>query len=112
VKALVQSGALSAGHARQLIGQPNALELAQDIIKRGLSVRQVESITRKDGGMQARDAVGPARAKDADTKALEKRLSDTLGLEVNVDHRGQGGTLHIKYRDLDQLDGIIRKLDR
>ena len=112
VKALVQSGALSAGHARQLIGQPNTLELAQDIIKRGLSVRQVESLARKDGGTQARDAAGPARAKDADTKALEKRLSDTLGLEVSVDHRGQRGTLHIKYRDLDQLDGIIRKLDR
>ncbi len=112
VKALVQSGQLSAGHARQLIGQPNALELAQDIIKRGLNVRQVENLARKDGAAQARDTSGMARPKDADTKALEKRLSDTLGLEVSVDHRGQGGTLHIKYRDLDQLDGIIRKLDR
>jgi len=112
VKALVKSGALSAGHARQLIGQPNALEMAQDIIKRGLSVRQVEGLARKDGGAQARDTAAPARAKDADTKALEKRLSDSLGLEVDIDHRGQGGTLHIKYRDLDQLDGIIRKLDR
>jgi ParB family chromosome partitioning protein len=112
VKALVQSGALSAGHARQLIGQANALEMAEDIVKRGLSVRQVEGLARKDSGAQARDTTGPARAKDADTKALEKRLSDTLGLEVSVDHRGQGGTLQIKYRDLDQLDGIIRKLDR
>ena len=112
VKALVQSGALSAGHARQLIGQPNALELAQDIIKRGLNVRQVEDLARKDGTAQARTIAGTSRAKDADTKALEKRLSDTLGLKVSVDHRGQGGTLHIKYRDLEQLDGIIRKLDR
>ena len=110
VKVLVQSGALSAGHARQLVGQPNALELAQDIIKRGLNVRQVEDLARKDGRAQAR--AGAARTKDADTKALERRLSDTLGLKVSVDHRGQGGTLHIKYRDLDQLDGIIRKLDR
>ncbi len=112
VKVLVQSGALSAGHARQLIGQPNALELAQDIIKRGLNVRQVEDLARKDGTAQARTIAGTSRAKDADTKALEKRLSDTLGLKVSVDHRGQGGTLHIKYRDLEQLDGIIRKLDR
>ena len=106
------SGELSAGHARQLVGQPNALELAQDIIKRGLNVRQVEEQARKDGRTQARDAAGASRGKDADTKALEKSLSDALGLEVSVDHRGQGGTLHIKYRDLDQLDAIIRKLDR
>jgi ParB family chromosome partitioning protein len=111
VQALVRSGQLSAGHARQLIGQPNALELAQDIIKRGMSVRQVEEEARKDGRTQAR-ASGAARTKDANTKALEKRLSDVLGLEVSIDHRGQGGTLHVKYRDLDQLDAIIRKLDR
>jgi ParB family chromosome partitioning protein len=112
VKALVQSGQLSAGHARQLIGQPNALELAQDIIARGLSVRQVELLARKDGAAQARDVAGVSRAKDADTKALERKLSDILGLEVSVDHRGQGGTLHIKYRDLDQLDSVLKKLDR
>jgi len=115
VKALVASGQLSAGHARILIGQPNALELAHDIIKRGLNVRQVEAAMRKDGGAQARDLRREAKghtsgAKDADTRALERRLSDALGLEVTVDHRGQGGTLHIKYRDLDQLDGVLRKL--
>jgi ParB family chromosome partitioning protein len=115
VKALVASGQLSAGHARMLIGQPNALELAHDIIKRGLNVRQVEAAMRKDGGAQARDLRNQAKgytsgAKDADTRALERRLSGALGLEVTVDHRGQGGTLHIKYRDLDQLDGVLRKL--
>jgi ParB family chromosome partitioning protein len=113
VQMLVQSGELSAGHARQLVGQPNALEIAQDIIKRGLNVRQIELEMRKDGARQARDVLGTSRAKDADTKALEKRLSDALGLEVAVDHRADGGgTLRIKYRDLDQLDGVLRKLDR
>jgi ParB family chromosome partitioning protein len=119
VKALVQSGELSAGHARQLIGQPNALEIAHDIIKRGLSVRQIEQEMRKDGAAQARDVRNEAKgrnlghtsgAKDADTRALEKRLSDVLGLEVTVDHRGDSGTLMIKYKDLDQLDEVIRKL--
>jgi len=115
VKALVASGQLSAGHARILIGQPNALELANDIVRRGLSVRQVEAAMRKDGGARARDLRNQAKghtsgAKDADTRALERRLSDALGLEVTVDHRGQGGTLHIKYRDLDQLDGVLTKL--
>jgi ParB family transcriptional regulator, chromosome partitioning protein len=117
VRTLVQLGQLSAGHARQLVGQPNALELAQDIIKRGLNVRQVESEMRKDGAAQARDVRDEAKghtsgAKDADTKALEKKLSDALGLDVSVDHRGQGGTLHIKYKDLDQLDNVIRKLGK
>jgi ParB family chromosome partitioning protein len=112
VRALVLSGQLSAGHARQLVGQPNALELAKDIIKRGLNVRQVEQAARKDGRTQARDVAGTARGKDADTKALERRLSDALGLDVSVDHRAKGGTLHIKYKDLDQLDGVLKKLDR
>jgi ParB family chromosome partitioning protein len=117
VRALVQSGQLSAGHARQLIGQPNPFEVAQDIIKRGLNVRQVETEMRKDGTAQSRDLRKEAKnhtssAKDTDTKALEKKLSDTLGLDVSVDHRGQGGTLHIKYKDLDQLDAVIRKLGR
>jgi ParB family chromosome partitioning protein len=111
VKALIQSGQLTAGHARQLVGQPNALELAKDIIKRGLNVRQVETDMRKDGAKQARK-VASSRAKDADTKALEKRLSDALGLAVTVDHRDKGGTLHIKYSDLEQLDVVLRKLDR
>lgn len=115
VKALVQSGELSAGHARQLVGQPNALEIAHDIIKRGLSVRQIENEMRKEGATQARGVRNEAKghtsgAKDADTRALERRLSDALGLEVTVDHRGEGGTLHIKYNDLDQLDAVLRKL--
>jgi len=113
VRAMVASGQLSAGHARILVGQPNALELANDIVKRGLNVRQVEAAMRKDGGAQGREVAGTSRAKDADTKALERRLSDALGLEVAVDHRADGGgTLRIKYRDLDQLDGVLRKLDR
>ena len=113
VQALVAAGQLSAGHARLLVGQPNALELADDIIKRGLNVRQVEAAMRKEGSRQARDVAGTLRAKDPDTKALERRLSDALGLEVTVDHRANGsGTLRIKYKDLDQLDGVLRKLDR
>ena len=119
VKTLVCSGKISAGHARLLLGQPNALEIADEIIAKGWSVRQLEDDMRADGKRQELDVrrefrgvVIPTRGKDADTKALERRLSDALGLDVTVDHRGQGGTLHIKYRDLDQLDGVLRKLDR
>lgn len=61
---------------------------------------------------EKREARAPAQApvKDADTRALERRVSDALGLDVTVDHRGEGGTLHIKYNDLDQLDAVLRKL--
>jgi ParB family chromosome partitioning protein len=78
-------------------------------------VRQLEADMRTDAAARARDVAHDARgqasaAKDANTRALEKRLSDALGLEVSVDHRGEGGTLRIKYRDLDQLDAVLRKL--
>jgi ParB family chromosome partitioning protein len=113
IKAYVRAGKLSAGHARMLLGQPNADELAEDIVNRGLNVRQVEAIARKSGKQQARDVKSKRRArKDADTVALEKRLSDTLGLQVSVDHRGKWGILHIHYRDLDQLDAVLRRLER
>jgi ParB family chromosome partitioning protein len=115
VKQLVRSGKISAGHARLLLGQPNAEQIAQEIIDKGLSVRQLEADMRTDAAARARDVARDARgqasaAKDADTRALEKRLSDALGLEVSVDHRGEGGTLRIKYRDFDQLDAVLRKL--
>ena len=80
-------------------------------------MRQLEEWVREDGGQPgdatfdaSRRRAAPAAPKDADTRALERRLSDALGLEVKVDHRGDGGTLHIKYKDLDQLDAVLRKL--
>ena len=111
IKAYIHAGKLTAGHARMLIGQPNAEELAEDIVNRGLNVRQVEAIARKDGKAQARAVKGKtAPRKDADTLALEKRISDALGLTVTVDHKGKGGVLHIEYSDLDQLDVVLWKL--
>jgi ParB family chromosome partitioning protein len=113
IKAYVNAGKLSAGHARALLGQPNAEALAEEIVSRGLNVRQVEAMARKDGAAQVR-ALKPKRGaqKDADTLALEKRVSDALGLTVSVDHRGKWGILHIAYRDLDQLDEVLRRLER
>jgi ParB family chromosome partitioning protein len=110
VKAHIQSGKLTAGHARMLIGQPNAEQLAEEIVARGLNVRQVEDLARGDGKKQAK----PRKAreqKDPDTLALEKRISDALGLQVTVDHRGDGGVVHIRYSSLDQLDEVMRRLE-
>jgi len=59
-------------------------------------------------GKKPRKARG---AKDPDTVALERRLSDALGLQVTIDHHGERGTMHIRYRDLDQLDAVLKKLE-
>jgi len=106
VKAYLHDGRLSAGHARMLVGQPNAEQIAREIVERGLNVRQVEDISRD----RARKAGKAPRAKDADTAALERRLSDALGLKVVIDHRGEGGAVRVSYADLDQLDEIVRRL--
>ena len=111
IQTLVNEGKLSAGHARMLIGQPNAEQLAQDIVARGLNVRQVEELARENP-QRIEKKSRSSQEKDANTVALEKRVSDILGLTVSVDHRGDGGTVHIKYRDLDQLDEIMKRLAR
>ncbi|HME28954.1 MAG TPA: ParB/RepB/Spo0J family partition protein [Pseudolabrys sp.] len=115
VKQLVRSNKISAGHARLLLGQPNAEQIAHEIIDKDLSVRQVEARMHKDATGRARQVERETKgfisgAKDANTRALEKRLSDALGLAVTIDHRGEGGTLRIKYRDLEQLDAVLKRL--
>ena len=116
VKQLVRTGKISAGHARLLVGQPNAELIAHEIIDKGWSVRDLEADMRKDVAAQLRDMRREAKGfvvnipKDPDTRALERRLSDALGLDVSVDHRGESGTLRIKYRNLEQLDAVLKKL--
>ena len=116
VKAHINSGKLSAGHARMLVGQPNAEQLAEEIVARGLNVRQVEALAREAGqkhgkGGKTRGAQAKAE-KNADLVALEKRLSDSLGLIVSIDDSVRGGSLTIRYRNHDQLDEILRRLER
>ena len=113
VKAYVSSGQLSAGHARLLVGQPNAEEFAQQIVSQGLNVRQVEQMARRDGKKQVRELRKTGRiGPDPDAAALEKRLTDALGLTVRIMHRVDGeGVLSIRYRTLEQLDDITRRLE-
>jgi ParB family chromosome partitioning protein len=112
VKAYIDAGQLSAGHARALIGQADPEGMARQIVERGLNVRQVETLVQEQAADAGKRAKPRPRAKDADTLALEKRVSDVLGLHVSVDHRGEGGVLHIRYRSLDQLDDVLRRLER
>jgi ParB family transcriptional regulator, chromosome partitioning protein len=109
VKAYIHAGQISAGAARMLIAAPDPEQMAREIVDRGLNVRQVEALAKDR-------AKGPAvkkrAAKNADTLALERRVSDALGLTVTLDHRSKGGVLQIHYRSLDQLDDVLRRLER
>ena len=113
VKAYINAGKLSAGHARALINQPDPEAIARDIVAKGLNVRQVEALGQERAEADGKTAKTRARTvKDADTVALEKRLSDALGLVVTIDHRGKGGVLQVRYRTLEQLDGVIDRLEK
>ncbi len=109
VRGMLASGELTAGHARTLITADDPVALAKRIVGGGLSVREAEVLTQREiNAPKKRPAA--AEQKDADTAALEKRLSDVLGLHVAIDHKDQGGRLEIRYRTLEQLDGICMKL--
>ncbi|MGE0037255.1 MAG: ParB/RepB/Spo0J family partition protein [Xanthobacteraceae bacterium] len=111
VKAYIRDGKISAGAARTLIGQPNPEALAQEIVERGLNVRQVEALA-KDLGKASGKSPKKRTLKTADTLSLERRLTDALGLTVMIEHRSKGGVLQVSYRNLDQLDEVIRRLER
>ena len=111
VKAYISAGKITAGAARMLIGAPDPEEMAREILDRDLNVRQVEALAKERAKGPGKN-VGKRRAKSADTIALERRLCDALGLTVTIDHRGEGGALQIRYRSLDQLEDVVRRLER
>ncbi|MEQ1521875.1 MAG: ParB/RepB/Spo0J family partition protein [Aestuariivirga sp.] len=108
VRAYIEDGKLTAGHARTLVATDSPADLANKIISLGLSVREAETLTRSNPATPTRKAKA---AKDADTRALEKQLADAMGLRIEIKAQGrEGGTLLIKYKTLDQLDGITHRL--
>lgn len=112
VQDMVQAGALSAGHARALIGAPNVEALAQEVVAKGFNVRQTERRVRLTRPMPPRKGArrdAPV-AKDADTLAIEHELSNLLGLRVTIHFRKSGGELVIHYETLDQLDDVLRRI--
>lgn len=108
VRDMVSSGALTAGHARTLITAEDPGALARQIVGSGLSVREAEALNQQRDPTPRKK---PAEVeRNADTVALERRLSDALGLSVALSHGDNGGKLEIRYRTLEQLDGICVKL--
>jgi ParB family chromosome partitioning protein len=114
VRRLLDDGSLSAGHARALIGAADPVRIAEDVVRRGLNVRQTEALVRggKPAGGARRGAVAPAGTKDADTVALERELTQSHGLRVTITPAGRGGSLAIQYGSLEQLDDLLRRLSR
>ncbi|MBL0374145.1 ParB/RepB/Spo0J family partition protein [Rhizobium sp. KVB221] len=114
VRDMLFDGSLSAGHARALIPTSDPVALARSIVAKGMSVRDAERLAQNDIKAQLNPGLSSPKSqeKDADTIALERSLSDSLGLEVKVNHRGDGGKLMISYRSLEQLEEICRLLER
>lgn len=115
VREMLASGSLSAGHARALIPTSDPVALAKTIVAKGMSVRDAERIAQHDIKAQGDPSLGQTPRKDekdADTLALERTLSDVLGLDVTVNHKGNGGHLRIAYKTLEQLEEICRLLER
>lgn len=113
VRAYLVDGKLTAGHARTLIGHDDAQRLADHIVKTGMSVRDAEKLA-KQGLTQAKTTktINSVTGKDADTVQIEGELSAALGMKVSIDHASgtEGGRLSVSYRNLDQLDDLLRAL--
>jgi ParB family chromosome partitioning protein len=115
VREMLASGTLSAGHARALIPTSDPVALAKAVVAKGMSVRDAERLAQNDIKTQGDPNHGQTprkEEKDADTLALERTLTDVLGLEVTVNHKGNGGHLRIAYKTLEQLEEICRLLER
>ena len=113
VRAYLIEGKLSQGHARALIGHDDAQKMADHIVAKGLSVRDAEKLVKQ--GLtrpKVTKSYNISPAKDADTLQLEGELSATLGMKVAIDHKAnaQGGKISITYKDLEQLDDLLRNL--
>jgi ParB family chromosome partitioning protein len=113
VRDMITSGTLSAGHARALIPTSDPVGLARTIVAKGMSVRDAERLAQHNIRAQSQPAPETKSVqKDPDTLALERSLSDNLGLDVTVNHKGNGGRLTISYKSLEQLEEICRLLER
>ena len=115
VRQSLLKGDISMGHARAVATAPDPEELTREIVRKGLSVRQAEDRARRERPGAGRDiarasARNAAKTVDADLEALERQLSDLLGVRVNVVHKGQGGSVTLHYSSLDQLDMICQRL--
>jgi len=110
VRRHIEDGALTAGHARALVATDSPQQLAEKIIQLGMTVREAEGLSRSEAEAKGRPTAAKA-PKDADTVALERQLSEVLGLKVEIANKGRaGGSLTVRYKTLEQLDDVCNRL--
>jgi ParB family chromosome partitioning protein len=111
---LLSDGAISAGHGRALLAVDHPDAVARRIVEEGLTVRDIESLGKAPRAPETKSAKSPAAKpaaeKDADTRAMEKLLTDALGMKVAIHHHGEGGEISVRYETLDQFDALCRLL--
>ena len=109
IQEMVINGKLTMGHARALIGVPDAYEKAKEIVKKNLSVRQTEKITAP-----FKKTKKTKNLKDSNILDLEKELSNKIGLKTSIqfNENGSSGSLTLYYSDLNQLDDIMKRLKK
>ena len=107
IKAYIIDGKISVGHARAIINSENSLEIARDIIKKGLSVREVEKILKKSNKIEN-------SAEHDEYLEIENQLASKIGLKTKIifNKEKKNGSLTIKFKNLDQLEFIIKKFDK
>lgn len=112
VKQMIETGDLSAGHARALISARDQVVLAKDIVRRGLNVRQTEALVRaaQNRSNSPKKKASSDKLGNADVQALEKELERIVGLKIKIKSEGRSGSLTLYYTDLDQLDAVIQRL--
>ena len=106
IQDMITEGKISAGHARAIMNSAFPERLAEKIINENLSVRDAENLAKDKKGI-----IKKIKLKDPDTIDLENRISEKLGLAININHKGKkGGSIKIDYKTLDQLEMITQKL--
>ena len=114
VKPLLEDRRLEMGHARALLGIPDAAQqfnAARQVVKKGLSVRETERLVKRIVEGDSKKPAKPAVTKDADIRRLEIEVSEKLGARVSVEHTAKGaGKIVINYNSLDELDGILKHI--
>ena len=105
------AGEITMGHARALLGAEDPLVLGRMIVQRGLSVRETERLVKKaKAPARTRSPRSGDRVGDPDLLALERQLTDMLGLKVKINHQARSGTMTLSYSSLEQLDMICQRL--
>jgi ParB family transcriptional regulator, chromosome partitioning protein len=111
VKRYLADGKLTAGHARALLGHEDPEGLAKMIVEHGLNVREAEARAQERPATRGKQTKRRTKAtKSPDIRALERRLSDALGLSVEIAQRGAGGEVRVRYKTHEQFEAISRKL--